>query len=256
MHINIILGVRRSGTTALLTAFAQNDYVSAIYQPIQTACVYDGIDDPRRDVFTDISRLRHLRKFGSLKKHVVIKESIGIGLKGSRWDRIYRDGIFPSRSDIFDSKPLFVACNPYSCWASWKRIGWSFNCYLKSYTLAFDFFMYCYRISDTVRVVTFENLIRNREEIMIMLCHNWGIPFQKKMIYWEQRFTPELLGMHPESIRRNEEQNVFETLKEATEFGSFKQNETEISAHEKHIISECLEHRYCHLSEFSGHFWI
>ena len=73
--------------------------------------------------------------------------------------------------------------DPKTTWNSWKQQGWlDVNLFIKSYQKSFDLMQNAKKLSNNVRVATYENLLNNKERMFRQLFKFWELPFSPKSL--------------------------------------------------------------------------
>lgn len=171
----LIIGTCRSGSTALLKAFAQHPNVHAVYQPIKTGMRLNENEAPDRSFFDG-----GCDKEG--KDFTVAKETIG---HRNLAECLYN--IFPDDSSVQATSPVFLLRDPVQTFQSWSNLGWgSLERFLASYHHVLNLAEIAGEICGEVETVVSENLSVDPEGILRSICKRWGMEYVDQLVNWTQ----------------------------------------------------------------------
>lgn len=212
--IRLLAAPCRSGSTAFMQSLVQNPDVHCFFQPIKEG-VREG-RGPDYQVFdgTHKSFQRHPGKT------FFIKETFG---HASMQECSFE--VFPSLEDISRSKPIFLLREPIATWSSWKKCksagkqGWEgvcdLNLFKTAYQHVYNMFINSQAVSDQVRCLTREHLLKNSHSTFQLICKHWEITFTENMIHWTKPFDVNNISCgegHEETFNRIQHKDIRESM--------------------------------------------
>ena len=233
--IRMIVGPCRSGTTALLQAFAQHPDVHGVYQPIKTGLRLTGVPD------YGIYHGSH-PVFADHPVFVVAKETLG----HSTWDECLFDPL-ENEAVIRQVRPLFVFRHPVHTWNSWKRFGWgSLALFLTVYQYQYGLMSRARAITPYAKAITVESLSRYKSVVFPQVCAGWDVPFAPEIVgeFPQSLFDTPRLYIAPAARQYSHAQGSHETLARSTTFAVPTVQANVTTTFEQQVIQDVLEPLY------------
>lgn len=213
----------RSGSTALLHAFANNSNVDTVFhQPVKS-----GYREDKNEFdysFFEIGNDRY--------GHVLVaKETVG-GFAGAEatfsplpnhGDNIMVGPWMASPDEIRRIEPMILIRDPFQTWNSIHKLN-EYSAGKSEYYSPFEYFVQSYKnVADfliaakeeglPVHALTQEMLAADPHGIMEKLCDKWGIPYDPAMVNWSLPYPSKTWFSH-EALERFENDPRFQYSKE------------------------------------------
>jgi hypothetical protein len=253
-QVRTLLGVRKSGTTALLNSIGQHPEVEAVHGALWEQLVgTQGLLEP----FSAKSN----------KSHRVMKEAFG----GTRKEGCTYNP-FPRAVGMEYVKPLAIARFPVQVFNSWELVNQrakredrrqmgSFQ----NFQLAMEHFYGLVgdlnRTTSETRCLAYEHLCANPRRVMSRLLSHWGLPWDERVCNW-QNPVEELLvsetrvGASRERFQGYLDTGRFDTLLNNQEGFTYTEHDLVIDPYTVQAINEQFGSRYRQLCNESNAFFL
>ena len=179
--VRVIVAMGRSGSTALLRAFANHPDAYAMYQPIRFGKLHEGVHEE------DYRLYDHHPVFEGRPDKVFVAKEVTPWLSRGRPVVVFR-----TADDMRRARPVFLVRDPLRTWRSLaKLIG-------DNAEKMFDHFISTYREISADRerchaadpsaplVLTFERLLETPEHVLARLCEHWGLRAAPDTLRWNR----------------------------------------------------------------------
>lgn len=203
----MILGLCRSGTTALLSGVAQHPQTRCFYQPVKTGIRMNGRPDY---AFYD-----HEPEVGD-DAVLVAKETFG---HNSNEECAFNP--FPSPEAIIQTRPVFLFRDPVATYNSWSRLGWgSLEYFELAMSHCLELLNVARDVSDKVSLIFYEDLVGSPQVTIKKLCKKWEINFDSAMVNWRTPIlqNAKIFRDFPVGSPRGFEAHHHETVRESRAF--------------------------------------
>jgi hypothetical protein len=240
-ELRTIIGVRRSGTTALVMALSEHPDIGTIAQPVLSGYRYGDQKKPDYSVYERNPDNIHPKMKQNPKPFYVTKETIGAAKVKEGPGQINLK-FFPNDAAIKRTKPLFIVRDPFQGWASWKKLKWAnLKVFLDSYKKVFELFKDAKRVTPDTTAVTYEHLMTHPKEVLKKICSHWGLPYSDAMVDWKKGYNSQRIGTAKGTAKILKNSGSRDRLKISKKFGGINLYDlSSLSPEEKSIIEKQL----------------
>jgi len=170
----------RTGSTALLRAFANHPDAVAVYQPIKDGCRDLGGTDEDYRVYE-----QHHPAFESHHGKVYVsKEVTAYAVRGTPVN------VFRSDAEMARVRPVFLIRDPLGAWRSMRPLITEYtpnalDHFIAAFARLCEYRQRCKEIAPAAALtLTMECMAEHPETVLRRLCMHWGLRFVPQMLTW------------------------------------------------------------------------
>lgn len=175
-RLRMLVSACRSGSTAVLTCFAQHPEVQAIYQNVKT-----GLREGKGENY------ELFYATPECEKYLIDKETLGPHNAAES-----ALAVFPEEHAITVSRPVFLFRDPVATWNSWYDQGWQrYKLFELAYTTLFQTLLFATAVDRrAVLCIAYELLVVRPEETIKAMCSHWGVAYRSELLDWRTNLEP------------------------------------------------------------------